>query len=284
MDTVHHEIVSTQLDSTTYSFFSKTEFSYHIWRNSTTVHHKHENYVEVFVVLRGQILNKMLNTTNILSAGDIGIVLPNVLHIHEKVNDDEVELINITCNNETAEIIFNEIYHRSMPTSSIQKLNKHEFSIVKNFNNIILNSRNISDHKVLISSLCITLFGFIKASSSTLQQGPQAFIKFVNSLPSQDLANIHINELYILSGYSQRSLATFFKKYLNQTLVQYVNDIKLNRAKNLLLTTDYSTTEICEIVGFNSISHFNHLFKHKYGISPRDYKSNSLNIKQTQHK
>jgi len=45
------------------------------------------------------------------------------------------------------------------------------------------------------------------------------------------------------------------------------------------LTTDYNTLDICTRIGFDSLSHFNHVFKDFYGITPTEYKAKNKMLK-----
>ena len=52
------------------------------------------------------------------------------------------------------------------------------------------------------------------------------------------------------------------------TLHQYVTNLRLERAKEELLMTTKSAEEISEEVGYASFSHFQKIFKKKYGVTP----------------
>lgn len=72
--------------------------------------------------------------------------------------------------------------------------------------------------------------------------------------------------------YSQAHINRFFKKIYNMTLVDYLINIKMNNATQLLTNTDLSLNEIITLLGYNSISYFSHTFKKYYNISPYQYK------------
>ena len=262
----------TNIDRECYTFNTPNEFTFHIWRNSTTAYHKHDNYVEIFILLKGYITNTMLNETRTLSPGDIGIVFPNIPHIHQSINNDEVQLLNVTCHIATAETIFSNIYHRQPPSAFIRPLQKNELKMVKNFRDLIIFANNEPEYNTLLSSFITYLLGILSTGHVDNQIMPEPFQNFINALQEMDLEFVKISDLYKISGYPQRTLSNYFQKYMNQTLVQYVNSLKLNHAKNLLRSTDLPITEICTKIGFDSIAHFNHLFKDAFGISPKEYR------------
>ena len=74
--------------------------------------------------------------------------------------------------------------------------------------------------------------------------------------------------LYELCGCTREHACRSFKRYLGVTPTQFLNDLRLAHAHYLLSTTNKSVTEVSLLCGFESISHFNHLFKKRYGVSP----------------
>lgn len=57
------------------------------------------------------------------------------------------------------------------------------------------------------------------------------------------------------------SRSLLFHKSTGISLVQYINKIRIGQAKKYLLSTDWTITEIAFKVGFNSLPHFNRIFK-----------------------
>ncbi len=69
-------------------------------------------------------------------------------------------------------------------------------------------------------------------------------------------------------GYSY--FRKMFKKYTGVPPVQYHLDLKLLRAKEMLLYTEKSIKEISYELGFQSIYYFSRIFKNKLGVSPSE--------------
>lgn len=70
---------------------------------------------------------------------------------------------------------------------------------------------------------------------------------------------------------------TYFKKLFIEKFgippVQYVNNLRLERGKELLLTNQYSVGEIAKMCGFENTYYFSKKFKEKYHCAPTLYKS-----------
>lgn len=83
---------------------------------------------------------------------------------------------------------------------------------------------------------------------------------------------ISIVELARLTG---RSLSTFkrdFETQFNDTPANFIKEKKLQKAFELLQSTELSISEICYEVGFQDTSHFTKSFKLKYHQSPSEYR------------
>lgn len=68
----------------------------------------------------------------------------------------------------------------------------------------------------------------------------------------------------------------YTKKYYNLSPANYINEIRLQKAERLLLTTKKTVTEIALSVGFSDTSYFTKLFKKHYSQSPLLYRKNTL--------
>lgn len=73
-------------------------------------------------------------------------------------------------------------------------------------------------------------------------------------------------------GVSKYHLSHIFSSRLHTSFSEYVNFLRLNLAKELLLTTDQSILELGLTCGFSSQRTFNRVFQTYMGISPRKYR------------
>lgn len=74
--------------------------------------------------------------------------------------------------------------------------------------------------------------------------------------------------LHMSSAY----FSTVFKKETGQTYVNYLTEVRLQKAEELLEQTDDKTYEIAQKVGYQEQNYFSYVFKKKYGISPTKYR------------
>jgi AraC-like DNA-binding protein len=87
--------------------------------------------------------------------------------------------------------------------------------------------------------------------------------------------NDHFREGIDFSAFSDRfhmdqaCLCRFFKRATGRTMTEYLNELRISAAAQLLVTTDKSIAEICFHVGFGNYSNFNRQFNRIKGLSPR---------------
>lgn len=74
-------------------------------------------------------------------------------------------------------------------------------------------------------------------------------------------------------GISTRQLERLFGRYLNSSPKQYHTEMRLNRARNMLLQTEQSITEIAMACGYRTASHFSRSFRGRFGTSPFSHRA-----------
>lgn len=85
----------------------------------------------------------------------------------------------------------------------------------------------------------------------------------------------NVNEIAQTVSLSTPAFCRYFKKQTNMTFTDFVNNYRINQAQIFLLK-DFSVTEVCFHVGFESLSYFNKLFKHHTGKTPSEFKKKHL--------
>lgn len=78
------------------------------------------------------------------------------------------------------------------------------------------------------------------------------------------------------AGLSPNYLNTLFKKEKGVTIQQYIRVRRIEAAKNMLLYSDYTETEIAEFLAFSSASHFIKVFREAVGMTPRIYQQRNF--------
>jgi len=103
------------------------------------------------------------------------------------------------------------------------------------------------------------------------------FIQKLTSLVEANLANEKFgpDELAREAGISHSHLNRKLKTILNQSISQFIREIRLKKAKELLLNEDSTVAEISYRVGFGSPNYFNNCFHEYFGYSPNELRTHN---------
>lgn len=86
-----------------------------------------------------------------------------------------------------------------------------------------------------------------------------------------DDPNLNIDKFVSQIGVSRMQLYRKINALTNMTVKEFVNDIRLKRAEQILSEKKISVSEVAYSTGFNDLSYFGKCFKRKYGMSPSEY-------------
>ncbi|MBI3195638.1 MAG: helix-turn-helix transcriptional regulator [Ignavibacteriae bacterium] len=100
------------------------------------------------------------------------------------------------------------------------------------------------------------------------------FRKIINS---HLFSNISITELAQLTNLSVSSFKREFSKIFNDSPARYIKNKKIEKATELLLSTDQRISDIAYNCGFNDVAHFSKSFKEKHNVSPTKYRLSQKN-------
>lgn len=110
-------------------------------------------------------------------------------------------------------------------------------------------------------------------NSSSSSNFPQWFSSLLIEMSKPENFKNGLSRMKEISNYSQEYLSRCFKKYLNLTPTEYINNLRLEYAAKLLTESDNAILDICFESGFGSEGNFYHLFSKKYHITPAMYRN-----------
>lgn len=118
---------------------------------------------------------------------------------------------------------------------------------------------------------------FIKISDYFLSRYTQKNAKIINKIKeiikrqyNKDLSVTDIaNEVYLSPNY----ISLIFKQETGITITEYITNVRMEAAKELLSTTDFKIFEIAEMVGYENPHYFSTVFKKSTGIHPQNFRN-----------
>lgn len=83
---------------------------------------------------------------------------------------------------------------------------------------------------------------------------------------------LNLTEIAKAAFLSPSRLAHIFKEQMGITVIDYLTNVRIDRAKELLLTTGDNCTKVCYEIGYNNQSYFTRTFKQIVGMTPRKFR------------
>lgn len=133
---------------------------------------------------------------------------------------------------------------------------------------------NIYEQEPLVSYLLFNLLEplFIQHESMSENNRPVWLSELLIEINKPDNLHWGVDDVTAKTNYSKTHLSRIFKQYVGTSIGEYLQEVKLSNARDILVNSDMSITELCDIIGHSSLSHFSSIFKKRYGLAPGKYK------------
>lgn len=172
-----------------------------------------------------------------------------------------------------SELFFNMIYEKF---GNVINFNEDSFiaSQIDSLIEIVLNidiNAEIKASNILTQILThVYLNGNTQTENyHTIHSRMKAVLLYIDENLASDL---NYDDLVKIACYSKYHLPRIFKAFTGYSPHEYIIKLRINKAKNLLKSTDRSVDEISGIVGFQSPSNFINTFRKLEGITPLKFK------------
>jgi transcriptional regulator GlxA family with amidase domain len=83
---------------------------------------------------------------------------------------------------------------------------------------------------------------------------------------------LSLTQLALLTGISARQLNRLFRHKLDQSTMEFYRDLRLEKARGLLIRSPLPINQIAQATGFSSPAHFSQCFGVRYGRSPISFR------------
>ena len=145
--------------------------------------------------------------------------------------------------------------------------------IINHQSNLLSTIHNIHDLKILKETLK-DLFTYIidKLNEKETSTSPVVYqvLKYIHKNYSKELS---LKTLSFQFNINTTYLGQLFKKETGVSFPNYLNNYRIDRAKEYLLESNLKTAQIAKKVGYMDPNYFYRIFKKYTGVSPTDYKS-----------
>lgn len=131
--------------------------------------------------------------------------------------------------------------------------------------------------KIMVAMLIISIFRYSKGKLRLKNINEKnTRLEYVKKyLDSEYGDEFTLDRLARMSRYNKYTLIRDFKQKYGSTPIDYLQNVRIENAKYLLVNSDMLIAEVATEVGYHSQSYFNQVFKKLVGVSPTKYKKNN---------
>lgn len=253
--------------------------------------HPH-NCFDIYYIYQGSATLYFEDQQKELSEGDICLIGPWSKYRIISNNEEDLILLIYIRNSSFDKFFFNALTEYDMISKFIRDIiynkNKANYLLIKGKNiqgieEIIQNiyietnyidtlSSSASIHWThLLFILLVRNFHF-EESYYTIDSDKDFYFYQILKYTTDHYTEISIKKLSKIFNYSESYISALFTKNINQTFSYFVTNLRLNKAKKLLLETKIPIFKISEQLGYESVDHFSRVFKKKINYSPSSYR------------
>ena len=140
---------------------------------------------------------------------------------------------------------------------------------------------NIEDAETLdeLKELFTEAFLYITENITNIKEERyEGFVKRVKQIVEENYQNPDFSRNMVadMMNMNVKYADTLFKKYTQTTIAAYITDFRLQKSQQLLKTTKSSINDIATLVGYSGGSYFVYSFRKKYGMTPSEYRKNTI--------
>ena len=137
-------------------------------------------------------------------------------------------------------------------------------------------SKNPSADNPYATSILNCILGKIASltDAQNISKSTSAMSRAILYIQNHFTEDITLNQVAAVANYSSNYFSTQFKQLTGMSFKQYLTNTRYTFAKKLLRTTNSPVSDICHQCGFNDFSHFLTAFKNRYGMTPKQFRTN----------
>lgn len=236
------------------------------------------SYWELTYVDKGELLTTIDGVSYHLKQGDLIFYAPMQFHTQstfEKISSSYLT-INFKMNFNHADLLCNKIF----------SLQRDSYFIVTRLIEELSND-NLYSNDLSLCYLKELIIQMLRLDNSHFHSKPTTNMQqtYENELLNDILLYIDDNIYEKISVstlcdhfcISTSMLHSLFRKNMNNTAKNYINELKLSKSKELIRNSTHTLSEISEMLGFSSIHYFSKKFKSYFNISPTEYSKSIYN-------
>ncbi len=252
--------------------------------------HWHES-MEIIIVLEGSINLRIEDKLFILQENDLVLINSKEIHNTSKTDGDNI-ILALQIRPEHLNLFYSQFYNMRFECNSVNCSIEEEekFNRIRHYMGKLIweSNKKTQGYRFLVGNELNSLAYYLlnnfeyyiieekskEITNSDIERLDRILI-YIND---------HIGEKITLKDIAEKEhinfyyLSHFFKSKVGLNFQDYINIMRIEKAKNLLLNSNATITDISNGCGFSSTNYFNKVFKENSNTTPSQYRNNNTRI------
>ena len=234
--------------------------------------HIHEA-IEMVYITKGALELGVGQELYHMEKGDFAIVFPNLIHHYQVFQSGDNKALYMLVSPKLISNYMDEI-QKNCPASPVISKECLHIDIVKAVKALVdVEKSNIRLIQAYVQMIFAHVFSGIDMVQKETVGSEDLVYKAVEYVAKNFRNKISLEQMAYDLGVSKYVLSRVFSKTFHCNFAGYVNGIRLNYAISMLDGTKEPITNICYDCGFESQRTFNRVFKERYRVTPREYRT-----------
>ena len=241
--------------------------------------HTHD-FFELFVVVDGKALHMVDKSVELVERGDLFLIRPHDVHCYNFYNSSDFLLYNLAFSNEICsdiclflgqeEKIRNLCESSHPPRRHLGYLEiEYITSCIKEIGTCIGSGKKEEARGLARTLIAQTLqHCFLVEGTAMDTDVPEWLCTLISLMKRQENFKQEYSRMCELAPCSPNHLCRCFREYCSEKPTDFINRERLKYSMFLLHQSNMSIIDVCQECGFSNLSHFYHLFKSNFGITP----------------
>ena len=254
-------------------------YAFDLWNqpdNENMIHH--HDFFEISIILQGESLYLIDNEWRTVRSGDILLFNPGVDHAEKQLLNTYSHQLHIGIRNFKLHGLAQNHFPTTQSLLSMQdsqlKIFDKAWQLIEEFNQQQTNFNLMG--KALVMEMMILILRSLEkkerlsdetqaSQNDRMHQVVQLIMTYMENNYAEDIS---IEQLATLYYVSPTYLSKIFKDLTGVSPINYLIQIRLKKAHELLTTGDLTVKEVAKAVGYEDAYHFSKSFKKHFGTSP----------------
>ncbi|MEH7419281.1 AraC family transcriptional regulator [Neobacillus drentensis] len=252
--------------------------------------HWHYEY-EIIIVLKGSLMVFTNPKPVLLKTDDILLINTKTVHSIKRTDEENIcmiiQLAPSLFQNESQNDVTYHFYLNSTESEVPVQVDDHHFvKLAAKLTKLFLQNERTNYHRIraLVFQLIADLFDYViydmNYQSKTVSNDSKILMEIVEYIEKNIHSDQILEQLCTDLGFSKKTVYRYLKENIGLSAKKLIDNMRIDKAKQLLKYSNKSIGYITDTCGFGSESTFYRIFQQREGITPSEYRKKDVPVEK----